>query len=279
MGWPKGDVMARVGTDSGNVFTTIGAFTLGTLSFVGGIALLLKETLGYLFIGPFRRRPVRAREFFGQAVRVGPRSLGVVFLVNFFIGLILALIGGNILEVLGFTQYTGNLMSVGVVLELGPLLTGIIMTGFIGAALAAEIGTMVVSEEITAMETMALNPVRYVVAPRLLATILMVPCVTLLGDMLGILGGLIVAVGVLDLSSQVYFDQAWDQLTTDDVWRGLLKATVFGTIIGSVGCYQGFQVKGGAEGVGRVTTNAVVTSIIAIIITDAILNYFLLFRL
>ena len=172
-----------------------------------------------------------ANDFFAQAVRVGPRSLGVVFLVQFFVGLILALIGGSILGALGFTRYVGNLMSVGIVMELGPLLTGIIMTGYIGAALSAEIGTMVVSEEITALETMALNPVRYVVAPRLLATMLMIPCVTVLGDVVAMAGGLLVSVGVLDVSPQTYFEQAWDQLEPRHVWRGLLKAAVFGTII------------------------------------------------
>ena len=257
----------------------VGEVSLGIVRFVGGLSLLVREVFWYLFVGPFHRRSVNAKEFFNQAVRVGPRSLGVVFLVNFFVGLILCLIGGSILEVLGFTRFVGNLMSVGIVMELGPLLTGIIMTGYIGAALTAEIGTMVVSEEITALETMALNPIRYVVAPRLLATIVMVPCVTLLGDVVGIAGGLLVAVGVLEMSSQTYFEQAWDQLGARHVWRGLFKAAVFGTIIGAVGCYQGFKVSGGAEGVGRATTNAVVTSIIAIIIMDAILNYILLFRL
>jgi phospholipid/cholesterol/gamma-HCH transport system permease protein len=126
---------------------------------------------------------------------------------------------------------------------------------------------------------MALNPTRYLVAPRILATMVMIPCVTLLGDIVGILGGLVVGVGVLNLSPQLFFDQAWASLEASFVWRGLLKASVFGVIIGTVGCYQGFRVKGGAEGVGRVTTEAVVTIIIAIIITDAILNYFLLFRL
>jgi phospholipid/cholesterol/gamma-HCH transport system permease protein len=257
----------------------VGRSTLGVVRFVGGLSLLVRAAFGHLLLGPLRGRPVRWRAFLDQAVRVGPRSIGVVFLVNFFVGMILALIGGSVLEVLGFTHFVGNLMSVGIVMELGPLLTGIIMTGYIGAALTAEIGTMVVSEEITAMETMALNPMRYIVAPRLLATVLMVPCVTLLGDVVGIAGGLIVAVGVLDLSSQTYFEQAWDQLGTRHVWRGLFKATVFGAIIGAVGCHQGFRVRGGAEGVGRATTNAVVTSIIVIIVTDAIMNYVLLFRL
>lgn len=260
------------------IVATVGAVTVSTVRFVGGVTLVLGETLSHTVLGVFRRRPVHLRAVFQQALRVGPRSLGVVFLVNFFIGLILALIGGNILQILGFARYIGNLMSVGIVVELGPLLTGIIMTGYIGAALAAEIGTMVVREETTALRTMALDPMRYVVAPRVLATILMVPCVTLLGDLFGILGGLIVSLTVLDLSPQIYLEQAWQQLTAAQVWRGLIKACTFGTIIGAVGCYQGFQVKGGAEGVGRVTTNAVVSSIIAIIVTDAILNYFLLFR-
>lgn len=261
------------------LLTALGSVALATVRFVGGVVLLLQDTARHTLLGPFRGRPVRRRELFDNALRVGPRSLGVVFLVNFFVGLILALIGGSILESLGFTRFIGNLMSVGVVVELGPLLTGIIMTGYIGASYAAEIGTMVVREETTALSTMALDPVRHVVAPRVLATVLMIPCVTVIGDVVGIFGGLLVAVGVLDLSPQTYLDQAWDQLRAIDVVRGLYKSAAFGAIIGAVGCYQGFQVRGGAEGVGRVTTNAVVSSIIVIIVTDAILNYFLLFRL
>ncbi|MFV1958176.1 MAG: MlaE family ABC transporter permease [Planctomycetota bacterium] len=271
--------MAESVRGSRSFVASVGAKTLTFVSFVGGVSLLMRDAVACVVLGPFRGRPVRARDFFAQAVRVGPNSLSIVFLVNFFVGLILALIGGNILVKLGFTRYIGDLMSVGVVLELGPLLTGIIMTGYIGAAFAAEIGTMVVSEETTAMQTMALSPVRYIVAPRVMATVLMIPCVTLLGDMFGILGGLLVSTGVLGLSPQTYFEQAWGRLSSNDVWRGLFKAAVFGTIIGSVGCDMGFRVKGGAEGVGRATTRAVVWSIIAIIVSDAILNYLLLFRL
>lgn len=257
----------------------MGAYALDVVHLLGGLGLLVRDTLGHLVMGPARRRPVGMAAFLQQSVRVGPRALGVVFLVNIFVGMILALIGGNILQTLGFVHYVGNLMSVGTVLELGPLLTGVIMTGFIGAALAAEIGTMVVREEISAIRTMALNPVRYVVAPRLLAVVLMVPCLTLLGDWLGILGGLAVATWVLDVPMVTYFHQAWQQLSAEDVWRGVLKAGIFGLIIGTVGCWRGFQVKGGAEGVGRATTQAVVSSILLIVVSDAILNYFLLFRL
>ena len=271
--------MAGARDDNQSAVVTAGAVALDAVRFVGGLALMLRETFAHALIGPFRGRPVRAKELFQQALRVGPRSLAVVFLVNFFIGIILALIGGNVLQGLGFARFVGNLMSVGIVVELGPLLTGIIMTGYIGAALAAEIGTMVVQEETTALKTMALDPVRHVVAPRVIATMLMVPCVTLVGDVIGMVGGLLVSSTVLDMSPALYFEQAWGQLDADDVWKGLLKAFTFGAIIGSVGCYQGFRVKGGAEGVGRVTTAAVVSSIIVIIITDAILNYFLLFRM
>ncbi len=260
------------------VLESIGGVTLGVFHFLGGIGLICREVFGHTIRGFFKGRSVSWRSFTHQAVRVGPRSLGVVCCVNLFIGMILALIGGEILIPLGVVEFVGDLMGIGIVLELGPLITGIIMAGYIGAALAAEIATMVVSEEITAMRTMSLNPMRFVVAPRLLAVFLMVPCVTIIGDAVGILGGLVIAESILDMGQVVYFEHVWDALDHEEIQRGLIKATVFGVIIGSVGCYQGFKVKGGAEGVGLVTTNAVVQSIIAIIISDAILNYFLLFR-
>ncbi len=262
-----------------SLVATLGGATLGLFTFVGGLSLVLRDTLGHLFLGPFRGRGIDRKAFWTQCVRAGPRALPVVFVVNFFVGMILALIGGKVLMHLGFTEYVGDLLGVGIVLELGPLLTGVIMTGFIGAALTAEIATMVVSEEITALRTMSLNPVRFIVAPRLLAVVFMVPCVTLLADFVGILGGLLVSQTVFGMSPNAFLEHAWASLYTEDVWRGLIKACVFGVIIGTVGCYQGFKVRGGAEGVGRATTNSVVTSITAIIISDAVLNYFLLFRL
>ncbi len=258
----------------------IGDASLRLVRYVGGVGLLTADTVRHTVFGPFVGRPVRAKELWSQMVRVGPRSLLVVFQVNFFVGVILALIGGNILGSIasGFIAYVGDLMSVGVVLELGPLLTAIIMTGYIGAALAAELGTMVVEEEVTALKTSGLNPVRFLVAPRLLATVVMVPCVTLIGDVVGLLGGLLVSTQVLGISTTTYFEHAWRRLHADRVWHGFEKSVVFGFIIGAVGCYQGFQVKGGAEGVGRVTTQAVVSCILLVIMSDAILNYFLLFR-
>lgn len=256
----------------------LGDATLRIVRYAGGLGLLTTDTLRHTFGGALRGKPVRAREVWSQMVRVGPRALPVVFIVTFFIGTILALIGGSILQSLGFTEYVGNLMSVGIVIELAPLLTAIIMAGYIGAAFAAELGTMVVAEEVTALATSGIHPVRFLVAPRMIAVVLMIPCVTLLGDYMGILGGLVVTQLVLGVSSNVYLEHARVQLMTKDVWHGLEKSIVFAVLIGAIGCYQGFQVKGGAEGVGRATTQAVVSSIILIIVADAILNYFLLFR-
>lgn len=257
----------------------LGDSALRLVRYVGGVSLLVGDCLKQIVVGPFQGRPVRAKELWTQMVRVGPRSLFVVFTVNLFVGMILALIGGKILQSIaaGFTEYVGDLMSTGIVLELGPLLTAIIMTGFIGAALTAEIGTMVVTEEVTALSTSGLQPVRFLVAPRLLATIIMIPCVTVLGNVVGIFGGFVVANRLLGISSHVYFERAWRALTREDVWHGLQKSVVFGLIIGAIGCYQGFQVKGGAEGVGRTTTQAVVSCIMFVIVADAVLNYFLLF--
>ena len=258
----------------------VGEATLKFVRFFGGLVVVTGDSLGHVFLGPLRKRPVHASEVWAQMVRVGPRSLLVVFQVNFFVGIILALIGGNILKAIsaGFVAYVGDLMSVGIVLELGPLLTAIIMAGYIGAALTAEIGTMVVTEEVTALRTSGLNPMRFLVAPRLLATITMIPCVTLLGDVVGIFGGLVVAQKVLGISWQTYYEHGVDRLRPIDIWHGLEKSCIFGLLIGAIGCYQGFQVKGGAEGVGRATTQSVVSSIMLVITADAILNYFLLFR-
>jgi len=267
-------------TRKGGIIASIGAATLGFVQFFGGLTLLLRDVLGHLVRGIFRRGPaVGWKSFWSQAVRAGPRALPVVFVVNFFVGMILALIGGKILAQLGVTEYVGDLLGVGIVLELGPLLTGIIMAGYIGAALAAEIATMVVNEETTALRTMAVDPVRYIVAPRMLAVVVMVPAITILGNFVGVFGGLLVSEQVLGLSFNTFIEHAEASLSQRNVWDGLLKAGVFGLLIGTIGCYQGFRVRGGAEGVGRVTTGAVVRSIIAIIIADGILNYFLLFRL
>ncbi len=257
----------------------IGGTTLGLVSFLGGTGLLLRESVSLCLRDAWRRTPVASRVFRTQTVRCGPRSLAVVVLVNLFVGMILALIGGRVLITFGFTEYVGRLMGIGMVLELGPLLTAIIMTGYIGAAYTAEIASMVVAEEITALETMSLKPARIVAAPRILAVTFMVPCVTLVGDAVGIFGGRLISTSVLNISTNTYWEHVWMQLTSENIRDGFIKTVVFGLIIGVVGCLKGFRAHGGAEGVGRATTSSVVTAIVAILVADGILNYLMLFRL
>lgn len=258
---------------------SLGRRVLAFVSFLGGATRLLAATGQFVVSDLWSKRSLGRRVFGTQIVRCGPRALGVVLLVNLFVGMILALMGGKILVVLGFKEYVGRLMGIGVVLELGPLLTAIIMTGYIGAAYTAEIASMVVSEEITALETMALDPARVVAAPRILAVLIMLPCVTLLGDVVGVYGGSLIADRVLEIGSNTYWEHVEAQLDTRDIWRGLIKSGCFAAIVALVGCLKGFRARGGTEGVGRATTSSVVSTIIAIIIADAILNYLLLFRL
>lgn len=240
--------------------------------FIRYCAVLLRGALYWLFVGPFRGFPLRGHETARQMVRVGVNSIPIVFLVNFFVGVTLAITVSDILEGFGVTEYTSAALGVGFWRELAPLLTGIIMSGFVGASLAAEIGTMKVGEELMALEGMALNPVRVLGVPRLLAVLVMVPVVTLLGDVFGIYGGYVVCIGLLDITPTLFYDKMIEALAEKDIWVGGLKSLVFGAIVAVVGLAQGFQVRGGAEGVGRATTNAVVYGIILIIVADCVLT-------
>ncbi|MHC4134844.1 MAG: MlaE family ABC transporter permease [Planctomycetota bacterium] len=245
--------------------------------FILGCCALLLDVLYWLLVAPFAGFRVRFHETARQAVRMGVNSIPIVFLVNFFVGVTLAVTVADILTTFGAREYTANVMGVAFWRELSPLLTGIIMAGFAGASLAAEIGTMKVGEELMALEASALNPVRFLCVPRLLAVIVMVPVVTLFGNVFGIYGGYLVYHGLLDLSWTLFYDKMVDAMKFKDIWVGGLKSVIFGTIVGLVGLVQGLQVHGGAEGVGRATTNAVVYSIILIIAADCILTVWLYF--
>ena len=223
-------------------------------------------------MAPFRGFKLRLKETTRQAVRVGVSSIPIVFLVNFFVGVTLAITVADILGTFGVKEYMGSVMGVGFWRELAPLLTGIIMAGYVGASLAAEIGTMKVGEEIMALEATALNSIRYLGVPRLIAVMTMVPIATLLGNVFGIFGGYVVVIGMLDLSHTSFMDKMIDALEMKDIWVGGFKSVIFGAIVGVTGITQGLQVRGGAEGVGRATTNAVVYSIISIIAADTIVT-------
>ena len=249
----------------------IGRHTRGVLSYLGGLSLLLADGLWWMFIGPLKGKGgIRTGDTLKQAYRMSVGSFGIVSLVVFFVGMIIALQSAYVLQMFDIVPYVGNMMGISMVREMGPLIVGVVMTGFSGAAIAAEIGTMVVSEEVLALETGALHPVRFLVVPRLLGAMLMMPIIAVYASLLGIVGGFVVSWLVLDLDPEQYFQRAFDSLVARDVIAGLLKAEAFGLLITLIACYEGLRVTGGAEGVGRATTNSVVRGIVALIVCDLI---------
>ena len=249
----------------------IGRIVLGLLEYIGGLAKLFVGSLWWMSVGPLRGKGrVRRHEVFYQSRQVSIGSMGIVSLVILFVGMILALQLAYVLQKLGVVEYVANITGVAMVREMAPLLVAMVMTGFTGAAIAAEIGTMVVSEEVLALETSALDPIRFLVVPRVLASMLMMPIVTLIATYVGVLGGFLVAWGFLDIEAGKYLRGTLDSLHFRDVVAGLAKAEAFGVLIATIACYEGLHVTGGAQGVGRATTNSVVRSIVAIIICDLI---------
>lgn len=229
---------------------------------------LVGTVLYWTVAAPFRRQKIRWRATIEQMVAAGLRSIPIVSLIAFFVGLILGMQAAYQLKPFGAVRYMANLVGVSVTRELGPMLTAIIVAGRSGSAMAAEIATMKVSEEIDALWTMGLNPVPFLVVPRVVAMAIMLPCLTLLADFIGIIGGALVGIGFESIHPWVYYTQTADALVMKDLITGLIKSGVFAVLIATIGCYQGLMVEGGAEGVGRRTTASVVTSIFMIIVAD-----------
>lgn len=205
-----------------------------------------------------------------QAVRVGVRSIPIVVLVQVFIGIILALNLAPTLATYGQLERVADVVAIAVFRELGPLITAVILSGFAGASIAAELGAMVEGEEIKALRAHALDPIRFLVVPRVLSTTIMLVALTVLADAVGVLGGLGTAVFVLGVSANTYLDLTQQALTLGDYFTGLSKAGVFGLLIAGLACYEGLNVHGGAEGVGRATTTTVVKSIVGLIGADCL---------
>lgn len=242
----------------------------GIVGFIGELGYLMRDTFAAaptaLLTG--RGRRMGWSNLWFQMDRVGVRSIGIVSLVMFCIGSILALQMAPLLSDFGVVERVADIISIATFRELGPLVSAVVLTGFAGASIAAEIGTMVVSEEIEALEAGAINPVRFLIVPRVLATTLMMFCVAVVGDVMGILGGWTVAVTLLDIGPLQYINRSLDILKLSDFLTGLIKAGVFGALISSLACYLGLSVTGGAMGVGRATTRTVVLTIVALIAVD-----------
>lgn len=250
------------------VFGAIGRKTHALRQTVHETACLINSTFYWTFVAPFKGRRLRFRASISEMVKAGYNSVPIVTIISLFVGIILALQAAYQLKRVGALIYVANLVGVSLTRELGPILTAIIVSGRSGSAFAAEIGSMKSSEEIDALTSMGINPIRYLVVPKLIALMVMVPALTVFADFMGILGGFILSVSALGIHPYNYFQQTLNALLVKDIVTGLVKALAFGVVITLVGAYQGFQVKGGAEEVGRRTTAAVVVSIFLVIIVD-----------
>lgn len=256
------------------VLAFLGRNTLDLLRYLSGLYDLSAQAAYWTFVAPFKGRSIKWHSTIHQMVLAGVNSIPIVCLISLFIGIVLALQGAYQLQKFGAGFYVTALVGVSMTRELGPLITAIVIAGRSGSAFAAEIGTMKVSEEIDALEAMGLNSVRFLVVPKYLALIVMLPCLTLLSDLAGILGGGIFEMYQLDQTLPMFLSATRDALVMRDISTGLIKSVVFGLIITKVGCYEGFAVRGGAEGVGKSTTSSVVVSIFLVILADVIFTAF-----
>lgn len=245
----------------------LGASLLSLFSMIGRLALFAGQGLYHIIAPPYFPRQIGR-----QIIDIGYYSLPVVGLTTLFTGMVLALQSYT-----GFTRFNAESAIAGVVIlsitrELAPVLAGLMVAGRVGAAIAAEIGTMRVTEQIDALRTLSVNPFKYLVAPRILAGTLLLPILVLLGDIIGVMGGYIVSIYTLGFNPSSYISQSWDVLESMDVISGLVKAAVFGFIVCLMGCYHGYNSARGAQGVGAATTNAVVSSSILILIFNFIVT-------
>ncbi|MEO1583406.1 MAG: ABC transporter permease [Planctomycetota bacterium] len=256
-----------------NIFSPverIGDRVLDMLDHIGSVVLLTVQAAGIVAAALGRQTRIGRSAIVNQIVRVGVRSVFIVSLVSGAVGLILALNMAPPLEQFGSKDLVANIIGVAVLRELGPLMAAIVLTGFAGAAIAAEIGTMVVGEEIEALEVHALNPVRFLIVPRVIATVLSMLVLGVISNVMAIGVAMLMSQLVLGIPFQTYWDNMLFQVTGSDFWTGMIKAGIFGLLIGSIACTNGLKVTGGAAGVGRATTNTVVQCVVSIVIADTL---------
>lgn len=248
-----------------------GDLVLDVLDRVGAAVLLLQEVIRWIWRSMTRPKVRIGRPaIISQLVRVGVRSVFIVSLVSGCVGLILVLQMAPPLDQFGSKDLSANILGVAILRELGPLIAAIVLTGFAGAAIAAELGTMVVGEEIEALEAQALNPVRFLVIPRVLATIVGLAVLTIISNIMAIGAGYMIGVTVVGIPGQTFYDNLLQQAKSVDFLTGMFKSVVFGLLIGLIACTNGLRVTGGAAGVGKATTETVVQSIVCIVIADLI---------
>jgi phospholipid/cholesterol/gamma-HCH transport system permease protein len=222
------------------------------------------------------RKPIYFADMVQQADLIGVGSLPIVVLIGFFTGAVLAVQTANTLQRFGSITLIGQLVSLSMVRELGPVLTGILVAGRNSSGMASELGSMVVTEQIDAMRALGTDPMKKLVTPRVVASVFMLFFLTILSDLVGLTGGLFVSKLLLNLDARQYWNNAWQSLVFEDVFMGLLKPVLFGFIIATVGCYYGLTARGGTQGVGRATTQAVVAASVLIVVLNFFVTQFLL---
>src|ERR1700727_161856 len=253
-----------------NVLEDLGRETTGFFSYAGGAAMLLADSAS--FVGKLR---IRVRETIEQAYRLGVQSWGIVILTSLCTGMVFALESANQAVAYGVGNLVGGAVAFTMARELGPMLSAVVVAGRSGAAISAELGSMVVTEQIEALQSLGLSPTRLLVVPRLVALVFMLPLLTVFADIVSIVGGAYIASIFAHVSYESFINSARASVPFIDVCKGLLKSVVFGVIIAIIGSYSGLQTRGGAAGVGRATTSAVVIAIILIFIFNFALSYVL----
>jgi phospholipid/cholesterol/gamma-HCH transport system permease protein len=253
-----------------NVWKTInlvGEKIVGYVKEMGRMLLLLVDTIRWSLYPPFR-----VDLLFQQMERVGVRSVLVVVLTGAFTGMVLALQSFHATRSFGAETMVGVAVALSMTRELGPVLTSFMVTGRAGSAMAAEIGTMRVTEQIDALSAMAVNPIKYLIVPRVLASLLVVPMLTVIADFVGIVGGYFTGVIMLRINAGAYVANMEKYVELNDIYHGIIKAAVFGLILSVIGCYKGYTTTGGAEGVGRATTESVVLATVTILMANYLLT-------
>jgi len=251
-----------------NFLGLIGRKAISRLQDIHDASKLINDTFYWTLLSPLKGKKIRFRASISEMVRTGYHSVPIVAVISLFVGVILALQAAYQLRRFGALIYVANLVGVSITRELGPILTAIIVAGRSGSAFAAEIGSMKAAEEIDALISMGINPVRFLVVPKLIALMVMLPALTIFSVCIGILGGFLLSITALEIHPYNYFQQTINALLIKDILTGLMKAWAFSIVITIVGAYEGFKVEGGAEEVGRRTTASVVSSIFLVIVFD-----------
>lgn len=255
-----------------NWLVALGEKAVEAIRYIGSISIFFGEVIFWIFHPPFR-----VKESIRQAERIGASSLPIISLISLFTGMVLALQSAYQMQKMQAEMYIASLVALSMIRELGPVLTALIVAGRCGAAITAEIGTMKVTEQIDALETLATNPINYLVVPRFWAMLVSLVLLTIYANFIGMLGGYLVGVYKLHIPHHMYIKMTYDPLTQSDVRNGLYKSIVFAILICVVACFEGMRAQEGAEGVGKATTSSVVKSFVLIIASDCLLTAFMYF--